>query len=117
MIGMLVAAALVFALGLLTLWWARACLRGTLPRNRIFGYRTRLTLSSTTAWVATHRAAGPFVVVAGLGASIAALVGAVLALTGHDAASPAFFGGGLVWLLAWVLVGIVPAHRAAKRLR
>lgn len=115
MFGFIVASLIVLVLGLLTTWWANASWRGTLPRNWILGYRTKLTLSDKNAWVAVNSASAPSVLIAGVGASLAAVVGAVLATVNLEIITPVFLGGGIVWLLGWVLAGLVPARRASKR--
>lgn len=114
MIGIITASLLVLVAGLLALWWARASRRGTLPQNWIFGYRTPLTLKDKNAWVTVNRASAPFAIIAGIGAGIASLVSSILALLGMESISPAFLGSGLGWLVIWTLLGILPAHRAAR---
>ncbi|WP_058596295.1 SdpI family protein [Microbacterium testaceum] len=114
MIGIVVASLLVLVAGLLSLWWARASWRGTLPQNWLFGYRTPLTLSDKDAWTTVNRAPAPFAAVGGIGASAAAVMALVLTLLGLSSIAPAFFGAGLGWLLLWTVLGIVPAHRAGR---
>ncbi|WZH36352.1 MAG: SdpI family protein [Microbacterium enclense] len=115
--GIVAASVLVLVAGLLALWWARASLRGTLPRNWLLGYRTPLTLSDKDAWTTVNRAPAPFALTGGIGAGIAALAALVLALFGAGAIAPAFLGVGMAWLLLWTILGIIPAHRAARRYR
>ncbi|WP_054686012.1 SdpI family protein [Microbacterium sp. No. 7] len=116
----LIGAALVAALALLVLWWARACRRGTFRRSRIAGYRTALTLRDDHAWVAVHRAASPFLAVAGVGALVGTIAGAVLALAGVAGAAAAL-GASVAWVLPWVLLwallGLIPAVRAERAYR
>lgn len=114
MIGIIAAALLVLIAGLLALWWARASRRGTLPQNWIFGYRTPLTLRDKNAWVTVNRASARFAIIAGVGAGIAGLVAIILALVGIEDISSVLLGSGLGWLLIWTLLGVIPAHRAAR---
>lgn len=111
---LLIASGVVFALGTLVLWWARACWRGTLPQNWILGFRTRLTLRDPAAWKAVHRALAPCVAVAGVGLLLGALGGVLLALLGARNAAPVFLGSSVIWLFAWLLIGLVPAIRAER---
>ena len=114
MIGIIAAALLVLVAGLLALWWARASRRGTLPQNWIFGYRTPLTLRDKNAWVTVNRASARFAIIAGVGAGIASLVAIILALVGFQNISSVLLGTGLGWLLIWAILGVIPAHRAAR---
>ncbi|KRC60864.1 hypothetical protein ASE14_07825 [Agromyces sp. Root81] len=115
MIETISASAVILAVGVLVLWWARECRRGTLPRNWIFGYRTKLTLSDDQAWVVVNRASAPFIAIAGFGLIVAAIVGIIAALVGASAVASALIGSSIVWLLGWVLIGIIPAARAARK--
>ncbi|MDF2993475.1 MAG: SdpI/YfhL protein family [Microbacterium sp.] len=117
MIEIVAASVLVLVATLLTLWWARATRRGTLPRNWLLGYRTPLTLSDEDAWTTVNRASAPFALTGGIGAGISALAALVLAVFGGGAVAPAFLGVGTAWLLLWTVLGIIPAHRAARRYR
>lgn len=114
MIELVIASSALLVLGLLILWWARACRRGTLPRNWIFGYRTVLTLRDQDAWVSVHRATAPYLLIAGIGVTGAAVIGIVLAVTGVTDVVPALLGSSIGWLLVWVLISFVPAVRAER---
>ncbi len=115
--GIYLAALAVVILGVLILWWARACRRGTFRRNHVLGYRTSLTLSNDDAWIAVHRAIAPFVFVAGIGAVLAALVAALLAVFQVAAVPQVLLGMSVIWILLWVLLGIIPGHLAARGVR
>lgn len=114
MIGIVISSLLVVLAGLLVLWWARAAHRGTLRRNPLFGYRTALTLKDENAWIAVNRASAPWAAAAGAGAILAGLAAMIVALLGQQSIAPVFLGSGLIWLLAWSLLGIIPAQRAAR---
>lgn len=117
MAEMLFASGGVLGAGILALRWARACRRGTLPRNWILGYRTPLTLRDKTAWEAVNRASAPFILIAGSGLILAGIAGAVLALTHTTDIVPVVVGSSIVWLIAWILIGLVPAVRAERAYR
>ncbi|MGO1851840.1 MAG: SdpI family protein [Microbacteriaceae bacterium] len=114
---MLISSGAVLALGILVLWWARACRNGTLPRNWLFGYRTAVTLKDKAAWDAVNRASAPFITIAGCGLLLGAVLGASFALLGLTGPFPTIVGGSFVWLVAWVLAAIVPAVRAERAYR
>ncbi|QZY52384.1 SdpI family protein [Leucobacter tenebrionis] len=115
MIQELMGSGLVLIAGLLVLRWARISREGTLPRNRLLGYRTTLTLRNHDAWIVVHRAAAPCLTVAGLGLVAGAIGSAILILLGTARVPTIILGSSVVWLLGWVLIGLVPAARAAKR--
>lgn len=117
MLEMLIASGVVLLVGVLVLWWASACRRGTLPRNWIFGYRTLLTLRDSSAWVAVNRASAPFITIAGGGLIVGAILGVILSLFDATEEVPLLVGSSIVWLVAWTLVGIVPAIRAERTYR
>jgi len=54
--SLIIASALMLALGVASLWMARRAAAGTLPRNNVVGIRTPATRASDAAWVAAHRA-------------------------------------------------------------
>ncbi len=103
----------------LMLWLARKSERGTLKPNEIAGVRTRLTLSSETAWYSAQRAAVPRTRIAGWGGVIGGSAVTVLALL-----EPWFDTMMLIyvvlifattgWLLGWVVAGSSAAQRAAR---
>jgi hypothetical protein len=113
----LVAALLVTAVALLTLWYADACRRGTVRRQRILGYRTRLTMRDLQAWISVHKAMAPLLFVASVGALIGGLSGMVLVALGATAGLPAVLGGALAWLLLGVLASAIPGSAAARDYR
>lgn len=108
MLGVIVAAMVLVAVGALVLWWANACRHGTFGRQRVLGYRTLLTLRDKDAWTAAHRAAAPLMFVAGGGVVVIAIGGAILSVAGVDFA-PSFLGIAVGWLLLWLLLGFIPA--------
>lgn len=94
--GSLVSAAILFALGALTI-----ALGNYLPRvrpNYTFGIRTPWTLASEDNWRRTHRFAGPVFVAAGAAMLVAALLSAV-------APEASFWVGMAAVLLATLVVG------------
>ncbi len=105
--------------GLLMLWLARTSERGTLKPNEIVGVRTRLTLSSETAWYSAQRAASPRTRIAGWGGIIGGFAVTLLALfqpwfdTTMLIYAVLIFGT-TAWLLGWVLAGASSAQRAAR---
>ncbi len=82
----LVAPFLLTAVGALVVWYADACRRGTVRRQRILGYRTALTMCDPKAWIVVHRAMAPLFYIAGGGAVLAGLAGGALVLLGITAA-------------------------------
>ncbi len=60
--------------GLLVVYLGVIARRSDLPRNGRLGLRTPATLASDEAWAAGHRAAGPWLVAAGLGPAIAGVL-------------------------------------------
>lgn len=108
MLGVIIAAIVLIAVGALVLWWASACRRGTFGRQWVLGYRTPLTLRDKEAWTAAHRAAGPLMLVAGGGVIVIAIVGAILSVAAVDFA-PLFLVIAVGWLLLWLLLGFIPA--------
>lgn len=112
--AVLVGAVLVALFGVLLVWLARACRRGTFPRQALVGYRTPTTLRDDAAWVAVHRAWAPCVLIAGVGALIGACAAVLVVYTPADHLAPAFLGGSLVWVVLLVLVGVIPARAAAR---
>ncbi|NIG66777.1 hypothetical protein GLO27_19155 [Microbacterium sp. Be9] len=88
----LVAPFLIAAVGALVVWYADACRRGTVRRQRILGYRTALTMRDPKAWITVHRATAPMFYLAGGGAVLAGLAGGGLAMLGITAAVPFVLG-------------------------
>jgi hypothetical protein len=117
LIGIFVAAAVVVAGGGLVLWLARACFRGTLPRQWLLGYRTPLTMRNRDAWVVVNRAAAPLIAVGGGGGILAGLVAMILAAVDRVDIAPGVLGGGLVWVILWLVLGVFPAAIAARKYR
>jgi hypothetical protein len=113
--ALLIAAALAGAAGALVLWWAVACRRGGLRRQWLLGCRTPRTMRDPDAWVAAHRAAAPSLLVAGAGMVAAGVAAAVLVLLGLGAIAPVLLGSGMVWFLAALLIGCLPAAAAIRR--
>lgn len=113
----LVAPFLITAVGALVVWYADACRRGTLRRQRIFGYRTALTMRDPKAWIVVHRAMAPLFYLAGGGAVLAGLAGGALVLLGITAAVPFVLGGAIVWLLLWTILSGLPGAAAARDYR
>lgn len=108
---------LVIVVGALTVWYADACRRGAVRRQRILGYRTALTLRDAQAWVTVHRAMAPVLYVAGAGAVVGAVAGALLELVGADEAVAAVLGVSLAWLLLGAVLSGIPAVVAARDYR
>jgi uncharacterized membrane protein len=81
--------------GLLLALLAVPLLRGRVPRNRFYGFRTPKTLSDDRVWYAANRIAGRDLLVAGASISLGAL-------------ALFFFGGGLSErMLALAHLGLV----------
>lgn len=110
----LVAPFLIVAVGALVVWYADACRRGTVRRQRILGYRTALTMRDPRAWITVHRAMAPMSYLAGGGAVLAGLAGGALMLLGITAAVPFVLGGAIVWLLLWTVLSGLPGAAAAR---
>lgn len=113
----LVAPFLIAAVGALVVWYADACRRGTVRRQRILGYRTALTMRDPKAWITVHRATAPMFYLAGGGAVLAGLAGGGLAMLGITAAVPFVLGGAIVWLLLWTVLSAIPGAAAARDYR
>ncbi|WP_449406884.1 SdpI family protein [Microbacterium maritypicum] len=113
----LITPVLIAAVGALVVWYADACRRGTVRRQRILGYRTALTLRDPKAWIAVHRAVAPLLYIAGGGAVLAGMAGAALALFGITAAVPFVLGGAVVWLLLCTVLSGLPGAAAARGYR
>ena len=95
-------------------WWARSAHTGSLPRNALLGYRSRLTLHDAEAWRVVNRATSASVYVAAAGTAFGAVLSIVLAPTvGPDAAAAAL-GTAVVWALVWIILGFFPARRASR---
>ncbi|MBT8198334.1 MAG: SdpI family protein [Acidimicrobiia bacterium] len=110
---MLIAALVLIAGGLVTIWVGLKSTRGDLERNWVVGIRIASTLASDEAWAAAHRASGRTLMAAGL----APVVGGILMVLfgwGRDAfaATVALTSCGMLVLLV-LLAGRV-ADRAAK---
>lgn len=110
---MLIAALVLIAGGLVTIWVGLKSTRGDLERNWVVGIRITSTLANDEAWAAAHRAAGRTLMAAG----VAPAIGGVLMLVfgwGRDAfaATVALTSCGILVLL--VLVAGRVADRAAK---
>ncbi|GAA1576423.1 SdpI family protein [Leucobacter aridicollis] len=114
MLGTVVAAAAVAVFGVMLIEWARACRRGEFRRSWVVGYRTPLTLRDDRAWAAAHRAAAPFVLLAGIGTLASGAAAAALAAVRVGEVVPLLLGGAIVWSLAWVVIGGFPAVRASR---
>ncbi|MBN9630740.1 MAG: SdpI family protein [Actinobacteria bacterium] len=114
MAGIYIAALVVAIVGVLVLWWARACFRGTLRRNAVIGYRTPLTLRDDAAWKTVHRAIAPFLFVAGAGPVLGAALAAALALAGAETAAQGSLAGSAGWIILWVVLAIIPGHLRAR---
>ena len=114
MVEAVIGSCVALGLGAVVLWWGRACQSGKLPQNWILGYRTKLTLTNEQAWVAVHKAAAPWILLAGTGVVIAGLTGVVLALINELTAARVALGLSAPWVLLWVLVGFTVSSRAAK---
>lgn len=114
MIAALVGTGVAGAVGVLVLWWAAACARGTFPRNRILGIRTTATLRSQDAWAAAHRAGAKGFGIAGWGIVLAAAIAAVFALLSHAVpAVPLALTVAFAWAIIWIIVGSAQGSRAA----
>ncbi len=114
----LIGGALVLA-SVLMLWLARKSERGTLKPNEIAGVRTKLALSSETAWYSAQRAAAPRTKVAGWGGVIGGSAVMALGLLEPwlDTMTVVYvvlIFGTTAWLFGWVIAGSVSAQRAAR---
>ncbi|QRY41016.1 SdpI family protein [Microbacterium hominis] len=116
MVGIVLSACAVLALSLLLVWWAWAVRGGHLPRNRVLGYRSRLTLADDDAWRAVNRATSPALVTAAAGAACGALSSVAIAILASPATAAPALGLAVIWSIGWVTLGVVPAHRVARRL-
>lgn len=110
---MAIAALVLVSGGLAVIWIGRQAARGELDRNWVAGIRITSTLASDEAWQAGHRAAGRFLVLAG----IAPLLGGIAMIVvgwGRDelAATIALVACGV--LVTLVLIAGRVADRAAR---
>ncbi len=86
---------------------------GLIQRSQRFGLGTPATLKSDDAWEAGHRAAAPFLCVAGLGAGLPGV--ALLFRPSIQSATLAVMVGSAI-LVSFFGVAIFAADQAAKRL-
>jgi hypothetical protein len=89
----------------------RMAARRALPKNAFAGIRIPSTMRSDEAWLAGHEAAASALTVAGLGPILAAAVAAVKRPSGDSGSTLGRIGNG--WLLGWLGVATLQAHRAA----
>lgn len=109
--------ALVFSLvlvsaGVLTTVLAFACRRGTLPLNAYVGIRIPSTTVDSATWVRAHRAAWPWIAVAGAGPVFAGLF---LLVQGDENGIGVI--AGTFWLLGFIISASVVASRAGRDAR
>ncbi|WP_353114389.1 SdpI family protein [Microbacterium sp.] len=103
--------------GVLVLWLASACRRGTLKRNPLLGVRTPSTLRSDEAWIAAHRAGAPQLAIGGWGLMAAGAVAAVFLIVGRPVPGiPLTVVLGFVWMLGWLIASGFVAGRVARRI-
>ena len=105
--------------GLLMVLLARRSKVGNLKPNHIAGVRTKLTLSSDTAWYAGQRAAGSSTTVGGWGGIVAGILVPTVVFWGLEADATTVTTvcvglGGAAWILVWSLAGTSAAQRAAR---
>ena len=114
-VGVLIAALLLCGCGVLVVWLARRGRSGQLPRNRVAGVRTSVTLSSDAAWDAAHRASARATEIAGWGTLAAGAVTAVVVIVvpGPVIVVTVLLLAGAAWLVTWSLLGAAQAQRAA----
>ncbi len=86
---------------------------GRLPRNDWFGIRMHVVMSSDAAWLAGHRAGGPWLLVGGL---VALAAGVALVVARPDAATGSRITT-LSLIVAFLLSGVAAwrAQVAARR--
>ncbi len=87
---------------------------GRLPKNDWFGIRMHVVMSSDAAWLAGHRAAGPWLLAAGV---VALAVGVTLLVVRPDAVTGARLTTGSL-IVAFLLAGVAAgrAQAAVRRL-
>lgn len=114
MLGITIGALIIVMVGVLVLWWGRACRNGAFSKQWVFGYRTPLTLKDNNAWILAHRAAAPLIFVAGGGAILIALIGVILEFAKASTMASAFVGSAVAWLIGWILLAAIPAMTATR---
>ena len=103
-----------FVFGLLLAVTGGLGMTGRLPKNDWFGIRMHDVMSSDAAWLAGHRAGGPWLLAGGLEALAA---GVLLLVLGPDAATGARIAT-VSLAVAFLLAGVAAwrAQSAARRL-
>ncbi|WP_065963146.1 SdpI family protein [Curtobacterium sp. UCD-KPL2560] len=108
---------LVFAMTLevggaaLITWLTWRAANGSLPRNRLAGVRTSITLSSDEAWRLGHRAAlRPTII-----SAIATVTWAAISISVEPLRTPAAVLVAAGLLVGGALLSIPAAHRAVRR--
>jgi uncharacterized membrane protein len=102
-----------FFFGLLLAGTGVLGMTGRLPKNDWFGIRMHVVMSSDAAWLAGHRAGGPWLLVAGL---VALAAGAILLVARPDAETGSRITT-LSLIAAFLLAGVAAwrAQAAARR--
>lgn len=103
-----------FFVGLLLAATGALGITGRLPKNDWFGIRMHVVMSSDAAWLAGHRAGGPWLLAGGL---VALAAGVTLLVLRPDAATGARIAG-VSLTAAFLLAGAAAwcAQAAARRL-
>jgi len=104
-----------FVFGLLLAVTGGLGVSGRLPKNDWFGIRMHVVMSSDAAWLAGHRAGGPWLLAGGL---VALAAGVTLLVVRPDAVTGARIAT-VSLAVAFVLAGVAAwrAQSAARRLR
>lgn len=91
--------------------------RGTLPRNRWIGIRLSFALSSDEAWVAAHKAALGWGIIAALDVIICLSIGFIFLIAG-EGLTKAMWGPRVAFVQCLILFVpyCISAERAAKRI-
>ncbi|MDQ0100394.1 putative membrane protein [Paenarthrobacter nicotinovorans] len=99
------------AMGALLIVMGSICIKGKLPMNSLVGIRLPATTVSEEAWVAGHKAAGPYVIVGG----ICSAAGAAAILLFPTLEPPTLASITAAGVVLFTVVAAFVASGAAKR--